>query len=75
MALCAWFSEVNSDDAKQATKILERATKKAPQDARPLYGLALARVGGYGRRRGDVAQSGREVLAHEELCARLIPKS
>jgi GWxTD domain-containing protein len=40
----------NSDDAKQATNILERAVKRAPDDARPLYGLALARVGGYGVR-------------------------
>ncbi|MGQ0814543.1 MAG: hypothetical protein ACT4O1_08755 [Gemmatimonadota bacterium] len=37
-------------DAKLARQLFERAMKKLPQDARPYYGLALARIGGPGVR-------------------------
>ncbi|MGQ0560334.1 MAG: hypothetical protein ACT443_00505 [Gemmatimonadota bacterium] len=40
----------NSDDAKRARNIFERAAQKLPEDPRPLYGLGLARIGGPGVR-------------------------
>lgn len=40
----------DDEDIKQARKMFERALKKLPGDARPYYGMGVARIGGPGVR-------------------------